>query len=56
VYTVKQLTDYASDKRYTRNDKGDSSGGPDAEIMHTVAGALTPEDMRNVASYVQGMR
>jgi cytochrome c553 len=56
VYTIKQLTDYASDKRYTRNDKGDSSGGPNAEIMHTIAGILTPEDMRNLASYVQGMR
>jgi cytochrome c553 len=56
VYTVKQLTDYAGDKRYTRNDKGDSSGGPNAEIMHTIAGTLTAEDMRNLASYVQGMR
>jgi cytochrome c553 len=56
VYTVKQLTDYASDKRYTRDAKGDSSGGPNAEIMHTIAGTLTSEDMRNVASYVQGMR
>jgi cytochrome c553 len=56
VYTVKQLTDYATDKRYTRNDKGDSSGGPNSEIMHTIASTLTPEDMRNLASYVQGMR
>jgi cytochrome c553 len=56
VYTIKQLTDYASDKRYTRSDKGDSSGGPNAEIMHTIAGILTPEDMRNLSSYVQGMR
>jgi cytochrome c553 len=56
VYTVKQLTDYASDNRYTRTDKGDSSGGPNSQIMHTIAGALTPEDMRNLASYVQGMR
>lgn len=56
VYTVKQLTDYAADKRYTRNDKGDSSGGPNAEIMRTIAGALTAEDMRNLASYVQGIR
>jgi cytochrome c553 len=56
VYTIKQLTDYASDARYVKNDKGESSGGPNAQIMHTIAGTLTQEDMRNVASYVQGMR
>ena len=56
VYTIAQLSDYAADKRYTRNDKGDSSGGPNAEIMHTIAGRLTQQDIRNLASYVQGMR
>jgi cytochrome c553 len=56
VYTVKQLTDYAADARYSRNDKGDSNGGPNAQIMHTIASTLTPEDMRNLASYIQGMR
>jgi cytochrome c553 len=56
VYTVKQLTDYASDARYTTNDKGDSSGGPNAQIMQTVAKSLTQEDIRNLASYIQGMR
>ncbi|MGH8230582.1 MAG: c-type cytochrome [Steroidobacteraceae bacterium] len=56
AYTMQQLGDYAADKRYTRNDKGDSNGGPTAAIMHTVASRLTPEDIRNLASYVQGMR
>jgi cytochrome c553 len=56
VYTVQQLGAYAADKRYTRNDKGESNGGPNAEIMHTIASRLTPEDIRNLASYVQGMR
>jgi cytochrome c553 len=56
VYTVKQLGDYAADKRYTRNDKGDSNGGPNAEIMHTIASRLSQQDIRNLASYVQGMR
>jgi len=56
VYTVKQLGEYAADKRYTRTDKGESSGGPNAEIMHTIASRLTPQDIRNLASYVQGMR
>jgi cytochrome c553 len=56
VYTIKQLTDYAADQRYTRSDKGESNGGPYAEIMHTVAGKLTQQDIRNLASYVQGIR
>jgi len=56
VYTVKQLTDYAADQRYTKNDKGESNGGPNDQIMHTIAKSLTQEDMRNVASYLQGMR
>ena len=42
--------------RYTRNDKGDSAGGPNAQIMHTIASRLTPQDMRDLASYVQGLR
>jgi cytochrome c553 len=56
VYTIQQLGDYAADKRYTRSDKGESNGGPNAEIMHTIAGRLSPEDIRNVASYLQGLR
>ncbi len=56
VYTVKQLGDYASNTRYSRNAAGESTGGPNADIMHTIAGRLTPEDMRNLASYLQGMR
>jgi cytochrome c553 len=56
VYTQQQLSDYAADKRYTRNDKGESSGGPNAEIMHTIASRLSAQDIRNLASYLQGMR
>jgi cytochrome c553 len=55
-YVVKELTDYAAGKRYTLNDKGDSSGGPNAAIMATVSQRLSPEEMRNLASYVQGLR
>jgi cytochrome c553 len=46
VYVIKQLTDYASGARGT---------GPNG-IMQTIASRLTPEDMRNLASYVQGIR
>ena len=46
VYVVKQLTDYASGARAT---------GPNG-IMPTIAKRLTADDMRNVASYLQGLR
>jgi len=55
-YIVKQLGDYAGGKRYSTNAKGDSSGGPNAVIMGTIAQRLSQEDMRNLASYVQGLR
>ena len=51
---MKQLNDYASGARY--------SGGtvpptdPNAVMMFTIAKQLTPEQIRDVASYVQGMR
>ncbi len=46
VYVVKQLNDYASGARTT---------GPNG-IMETIAKRLSPEDIRNVASYLQGIR
>lgn len=45
-YVVEQLTAYASGERTT---------GPNG-IMQTIAKRLTPDDMRNLASYVQGLR
>jgi cytochrome c553 len=54
-YVIKQLKDYADGARYAGAgpDKPHSRNG---EIMVTIAKLLTAEDMRNVASYVQGMR
>ena len=46
VYVMKQLNDYASGARST---------GPNG-IMQTIAKRLTPEDIRNLASYLQGLR
>jgi cytochrome c553 len=46
VYVIKQLNDYASGTRTT---------GPN-NIMQTIAKRLSPEDMRNLASYIQGIR
>jgi len=56
VYVIKQLSAYSADVRYTRNEKGGSYGGDNGNIMHTIAARLSDEDMRNLASYVQGMR
>ncbi|MGC4029077.1 MAG: c-type cytochrome [Steroidobacteraceae bacterium] len=56
VYTVKQLTDYATDTRYAKDNAGQAQSGPNAAMMHTIATRLTAEDRRNLASYIQGMR
>jgi cytochrome c553 len=55
VYVVKQLNDYASGARYSgaRNPAQPSRNGA---MMLTIAKRLTAEDIRNVASYVQGLR
>jgi len=45
-YTMKQLRDYKS---------GDRKTGP-GNIMQTIAARLTEEEMRNLASYIQGLR
>jgi cytochrome c553 len=55
VYTVKQLTDYASGARYA-GATPEHAPGPNSVMMTTVAKRLTPEDIRNVASYIQGIR
>lgn len=54
VYVVKQLNDYASGTRYTgANPAAASRNGV---MMFTIAKRLSPEQIRDVASYVQGMR
>jgi cytochrome c553 len=45
-YVVKQLNDYASGTRAT---------GPNG-IMQTIAKRLSPDDIRNLASYLEGIR
>lgn len=56
VYTVKQLNDYANDTRYARPGPDATAAARNGHMMATVAKRLTPEDIRNVASYIQGMR
>jgi cytochrome c553 len=46
VYLAKQLSDYASGARTT---------GPNG-IMETIAKRLSPDDIRNLSSYLQGLR
>lgn len=55
VYTMKQLNDYAQGARYSgANAKTPAS--PNGYIMTTIAKRLKPDDIRNLASYVQGLR
>ena len=54
VYVVKQLNDYASSARYTGPNPAQASRN--GTMMLTLAKRMTPEEMRDVASYLQGMR
>lgn len=54
VYVVKQLNDYASGTRYTGPNPAAASRN--GTMMFTIAKRLSSEQIRDVASYVQGMR
>jgi cytochrome c553 len=54
VYVMKQLNDYASGARYTAPNPAQASRN--GVMMLTLAKRLTPEEIRDVASYLQGMR
>jgi cytochrome c553 len=57
AYTVKQLQDYLTQNRY--RDPADPSkvhSTANSAMMSTIASRLTPEDIRNLASYLQGVR
>jgi cytochrome c553 len=55
AYTMKQLNDYAQGTRYAGATTANPAS-PNGYIMATIAKRLTPEDIRNLASYVQGLR
>ena len=55
VYVVKQLTDYASGARY-KGASNPETASRNGVMMLTVAKRLTPTDMRDLASYLQGLR
>jgi cytochrome c553 len=54
VYVVKQLNDYANGTRYSAANPAQASRN--GVMMFTLAKRLTPEQIRDVASYLQGMR
>ncbi len=54
VYLVKQLNAYADGTRYTGT--AAAKQDPNSVMMFSLAKRLTPEQIRDVASYVQGMR
>jgi cytochrome c553 len=57
VYTVKQLQDYLTKNRYRDSaDPATVHTTRNSAMMTTIAARLTPEDIRNLASYLQGLR
>jgi cytochrome c553 len=54
VYVVKQLNDYANGTRYSGPNPAAASRN--GIMMFTIAKRLSPEQIRDVASYVQGLR
>jgi cytochrome c553 len=57
VYTVKQLQDYLTKNRYRDGaDPATVNSTRNSAMMTTIAARLTPEDIRNLASYLQGLR
>lgn len=54
VYVVSQLQSYANGTRYSGPDA--TTATPNSLIMFDIAKHLTPEEIRDVASYVQGLR
>jgi cytochrome c553 len=55
VYTVKQLNDYVSQNRY-RDAEGNVQKSRNGQMMIDIAKRLSAEDIRDLASYIQGMR
>jgi cytochrome c553 len=54
VYVMKQLNDYANGTRYSGPNPAAASRN--GIMMFTIAKRLSPEQIRDVASYLQGMR
>ncbi|MFO1425725.1 MAG: cytochrome c4 [Steroidobacteraceae bacterium] len=55
VYTTAQLNNYASGARYLGAD-GKASQSKNGAMMTTIAKRLTADDVKNLSSYIQGLR
>lgn len=55
VYTVKQLNNYKNGSRYA-GAKDVATASRNGAMMHAIAERLTAEDIRDLASYIQGLR
>lgn len=55
VYTISQLNAYAAEQRYV-DAEGNKQRSRNGHMMVTIAKRLSEEDMRNLASYIQGLR
>ncbi len=56
-YTIKQLQDYLTQNRYRdAADPAKVNNTRNSVMMSTIAARLSPEDIRNLASYLQGLR
>ena len=54
---MKQLQDYLTKNRYRdATDTSKVNATRNSAMMTTIAARLTPEDIRNLASYLQGLR
>lgn len=56
VYTIAQLDLYANEQRYADAAGNETEAPENGHMMVTIAKRLSQEDIRNVASYMQGMR
>ena len=55
TYTIKQLGDYAAEARYV-DQSGTKTKSKNGHMMTTIAKRLNAEDIKNLASYMQGLR
>jgi cytochrome c553 len=56
AYTVKTLTDYATDQRYVNVTTGEPTRSRNGHMMNVIAQRLTADEKIALASYIQGLR
>jgi cytochrome c553 len=56
TYTMQQLADYSSGQRYLDIATGNPTKSMNGHMMTTISKRLSDDDMRALASYIQGLR